>query len=311
MRHARPARHLPLLLVALGLVALLLVARPQPSDALVHEQVRIRTMTYCIVDGASLSMTVFEPAGASRPAPAVLQVHGGAWEHGHRLRSLTQSGSVNTGSLGARGLVEHGFVVASIGYLLAPRFHWPDQIEDVACAMRSLRAHARQLGIDPSRIGALGSSAGGQLVSLLATDPNGPAWSSDPYQGYSARPDALVDEFGPVDLTATGFGPFMRGVIGNVFGVRPGASNPLLAAASPVAHVAAGDPPTLILQGTADTVVPAAQSELFAARLRSAHVPVGLVLVTAGPHGLRNPSEVPAPAALAAGVVSFFVRHLG
>ena len=298
-------------LAAVAVLALLLIGRAQSSDASPTAGIEVTTMTYCVVDGSRLPMTVFELADARRPAPAVLQVHGGAWEHGHRLWSLSQSDLVDVGSLGARGLVEHGFVVASISYLLAPRFHWPDQIQDVACAMRSLRAHAVALGIDPARIGALGSSAGGQLVSLLATEPNAPAWSTGRAAGLGARPDALVDEYGPVDLAAGDFGHFMRHAISEVFGTAPNASSPLLAQASPVDHVAAGDPPTLILQGTADRVVPEAQSELFAARLRAVHVPVTLVRVRGGAHGLRTPGEVPAPATLAADVVSFFVRYLG
>ena len=270
----------------------------------------MRTFTYCTVRGVALHMTIFEPARRSRPAPAVLQIHGGAWEHGHRVDALNQSVRVDVGSLGTHDLVSHGVVVASVSYLLAPKAPWPAQMQDVACAMRSLRAHAAAFGIDPNRIGVLGSSAGGQLASLLATDPNAPAWSGGPYAGISARPAALVDEYGPVDLTTPDFGHFMRTVLHTVFGSAAPASA-VLRAASPLHLVTPKDPPTLILQGTADPVVPPSQSVAFAAALRRAGVPVRLVLVQGGGHGLRTPGESPNPTALAATVTRFLLSELG
>ncbi|MDA8297513.1 MAG: alpha/beta hydrolase [Actinomycetota bacterium] len=271
---------------------------------------RVRTFTYCVLGGVRLQMTIFEPLDGTRPAPAVLQVHGGAWERGHRVRSLRQADGVDVGSLGTRDLVAQGVVVASVAYELAPASPWPSQMQDVACAMRSLRAHAAQLGIDPSRIAVLGSSAGGQLASLLATDPNAPAWSVGPYAQVSAQPTALVDEFGPVELISGGFGRFMRHVLARVFGsVSP--SSATLRAASPLQLVRPGDPPTLILQGSADPVVPASQSLAFAAALRRAGVPVQLVVVRGGGHGLRTPGESPPPPVLAAMVTRFLLSKLG
>ena len=95
-------------------------------------------------------------------------------------------------------------MVASIDYRLAPENPWPDQIIDVKCAVRYLRAHAADLGIDPNRIAALGTSAGGQLVSLLGTTGSSTLWDAGPYPDESSAVDAVVDEFGPADLEATG-----------------------------------------------------------------------------------------------------------
>lgn len=270
----------------------------------------VSTLTYCVVGGRPLEMTVFQPAHAARPAPAVMQIHGGGWERGHRVNGLAQASAVDIGSVGTRALVAQGFVVASVGYALAPRHPWPAQMRDVACALRSLRAHAAALRIDPTRIGVLGSSAGAQLASLLAVDPAGPAWRGGPYAAFSARPDALVDEFGPVDLATSHWIPFMTTVITDVFGARPRTGSRALRAASPLYHVAADAPPTLVLQGTADNVVPPAQSRAFVQRLRAKGVPVRLVLVHGGAHGLRTPSERPTPAALASLVTRFFRAEL-
>jgi acetyl esterase/lipase len=262
-----------------------------------------RTVTYCVEGGQPLAMTLFAPDTVGDSHPAVLEVHGGGWQHGGRLLSLSGSGS-------ATDLVGAGFVVASIDYRLAPANPWPDQIIDAKCAVRYLRAHAGDLGIDPDRIAALGTSAGGQLVSLLGTTGSTALWDTGPYADVSSAVDAVVDEFGPADLGATGWPVDSVAMIRRVFGAAPGTPSPVLTQASPIDHVSAGDPPFLIVQGTADQVVPMSQSERFATQLRSADVPVEIVLVNGGRHGLETPGESPSPPAIASLITAYLVRTL-
>ncbi len=262
-----------------------------------------QTLTYCNEGGTPLHMNLFMPTGRKLPLPAVLQVHGGGWVSGHPMRALADSPIL-------AGLVRSGIAVASVGYRLAPGARWPAQIRDVECAMRSLRAHAAELGIDPARIGAWGDSAGGQLVSLLGTAPHSYRYRGEPYRGETARPLAVVDEFGPVDLSAAVWGGALHRYIRATFGVEAGTPAPVLEAASPLLHVAPGDPPFLILQGTADHLVPFSQSVSFAAALRADRVPVRLVLVSGGGHGLLTPGEHPSPRWIAGAVVRFFVHQL-
>jgi acetyl esterase/lipase len=262
-----------------------------------------RTITYCVEGGQALAMTLFAPSSDEASRPAVLEVHGGGWQHGSRLLSLSESGA-------ATDLVDAGFVVASIDYRLAPANPWPDQIIDVKCAVRYLRAHADDLGIDPNRIAALGTSAGGQLVSLLGTTGSSALWDTGPYPDESSAVEAVVDEFGPADLDAGGWPAGSIAMIQRVFGAAPGSSSPVLAQASPVAHVSAGDPPFLIVQGTVDQVVPMTQSEQLAAQLRTDHVPVDLVMVAGGRHGLETPGEDPTPPAIAALITAYLVQTL-
>jgi acetyl esterase/lipase len=262
-----------------------------------------RTITYCVEGGQALAMTVFAPGTVGTSRPAVLEVHGGGWQHGSRLLSLSESGP-------ATDLVNAGFVVASIDYRLAPANPWPDQIVDVKCAVRYLRAHADDLGIDPDRIAALGTSAGGQLVSLLGTTGSSALWDTGPYPDESSAVDAVVDEFGPADLDAGGWPAGSVTMIQRVFGAAPGTSSAVLAQASPLGHVSAGDPPFLIVQGTDDQVVPMTQSEQLAAQLRTDHVPVDLVLVDGGRHGLETPGENPSPPAIASLITAYLVQTL-
>jgi len=262
-----------------------------------------RTVTYCVEGGQPLAMTLFTPGTAGDSHPVVVQVHGGGWQHGGRLLSLSASGA-------ATDLVGAGFVVASIDYRLAPENPWPDQIIDAKCAVRYLRAHASDLGIDPDRIAALGDSAGGQLVSLLGTTGSSTLWDEGPYGNESSAVDAVVDEFGPADLSATGWPVDSVAMIRRAFGAAPGTSSPVLAQASPMTHVAAGDPPFLIVQGTADQVVPMSQSERFALQLGVDHVPVQVVLVDGGRHGLETPGENPSPPAIASLITAYLVQTL-
>jgi acetyl esterase/lipase len=256
-----------------------------------------RDVTYCTDGGQLLTMSLFAPVPTARPAPVVLQVHGGGWERGKRFVDLAQSTT-------AAQLVAHGMVVASVDYRLAPENPWPDQIIDVKCAVRFLRANALELGIDPNRIAAWGSSAGGQLVSLLGVNDTPAAWDTGAYGGVSSRVDAVVDEFGPADLSAPGWGTYITKIFRTVFGTASGSST-VLREASPITYVAPGDPPFLILQGTADNIVPAAQSEDLAQRLEADHVPTELDLVARGAHGLGTPGEYPSRGQIDARIVSF------
>jgi acetyl esterase/lipase len=262
-----------------------------------------RTVTYCTDGGVALSMSLFAPIGGSHPAPTVLQVHGGRWQTGSRMTSLTESET-------ATDLVRAGFLVASIDYRLAPANPWPDQIVDVECAVRFLRAHAAGLGIDPDRIAAWGTSAGGQLVSLLATAPHDGPWDNGAFASVSDQVEAVVDEFGPANLMATDWPRASSAFIRTVFGTLPGAGSDVLRAASPLTDVAPDDPPFLILQGTDDQVVPPSQSVDLATRLRSAGVPVDLVLVHGGQHGLMTPGETPSPSGISSLITSYLERTL-
>ncbi|HET8629810.1 MAG TPA: alpha/beta hydrolase [Thermomicrobiales bacterium] len=270
------------------------------------------TFAYCRLGGVAQAMDVYEPAAAAaRPAPAVLYVHGGGWIMGDRQPG--GPGAKMANSSGAffpalqRELNARGFVVASIDYRLAPLHPWPAPVEDARCAVRFLRAHAGELGIDPGRIGAWGSSAGGQLVALLGLAGPAAGFDVGPYPEQSSRVQAVVDMFGPADLTRSAdFAPWARSLITLVLG-RDAA---VRRAASPVTYVGPGAPPFLILHGTLDTGVAPAQSRDLAGRLAAAGAPVTLVPVEGAGHGFDVPTARPAPADLTEMVADFFARTL-
>ncbi len=232
-------------------------------------------LTYCVADGVPLKLDLYYPDRADGPLPLVVYVHGGGWTSGDK-----------SGGAGARDippLRERGYLVAAINYRLAPRFKFPAQIEDVKCAIRSLRAHAGEWGLDPGRIGVWGGSAGGHLVALLGTLDEGVFEGSGGYPEYSSRVQAVVDMFGPADLTQLFAGASSQ-KLEEVFGTTDRNSE-IVRQASPVSWVSSDDPPFLILHGERDTLVPPSQSQELYDRLREAGVPATLVIVKNAGHG--------------------------
>jgi acetyl esterase/lipase len=251
-------------------------------------------------------MNVWLPQAGTAPHPVAVFVHGGGWEHGN-------AGPSNRLSPVESGLVGQGFVVGSVNYRLGPQYVWPAQIEDVKCAIRYLRANAAAYGIDTSRVGVWGSSAGGHLVSMLGTAGPSAGYDVGQYLDQSSAVQAVVDEWGPADLTASGWGSAASTVITQVFGVAPGEPSSALRAASPVTYVARNDPPFLIIQGAADTTVPASQSQELAAALHSAGVPETLVMVQNAGHSLKpaGGALVPSLSEVNQMIVDFFTKQLG
>ncbi len=234
-----------------------------------------RDLSYCTVDGVALKMDVHYPASADGAVPALVYVHGGGWTSGEK--------SSGEGSRLLTTFAQQGYLAVAIDYRLAPQFKFPAQIEDVKCAIRSLRAHAAEYGLDPNRIGVLGGSAGGHLVSLLGvSDPSAGFEGTGGYAEESSRVQAVVDMFGPSDLTQEFDGANLR-IARQVFGVTD-KSSPVLAQASPVTYVSPDDPPFLILHGSQDDLVPPSQSQALYDRLTLAGVPATLILVENAGH---------------------------
>jgi acetyl esterase/lipase len=230
-------------------------------------------VTYSTVDGVALKMDVYFPSVTwQRPRPAAVYVHGGGWTMGDKREGAGVSDITE--------LLARGYVVVAINYRLAPKHRFPAQIEDVKCAIRSLRANAATYQIDPDRIGVWGGSAGGHLVSLLGVTDRSAGFDVGQYLDQSSRVQVVVDFFGPSNLTH-GWGGNMVQLL-TVFGSREG-----LKKASPVTYVTGDDPPFLIVHGELDTVVLPIQSQELCDRLTAAGVPATLVLVWNAGHGFR------------------------
>ena len=221
-----------------------------------------------------LHCEIIYPKGATKPLGAVVVVHGGGWIKGSYLGSI------------AGPLARHGYFAMSIEYRLSDVAKWPAQIQDCECAVRYLRANAAKYHIDPDRIAAFGGSAGGHLVACLGTMANVPADEGDGGNpGVSSAVQAVVDWYGPTDFIRPGVdSSASRNLEEGLIGV-PLSQNPALwKSASPLYHVAAGDPPMFMAHGLSDTLVPPASSIELDAALAKAGVPHQLLLVKNAGH---------------------------
>ncbi|MBO0812836.1 MAG: prolyl oligopeptidase family serine peptidase, partial [Microlunatus sp.] len=156
-------------------------------------------------------------------------------------------------------------------------------------------------------IGVWGSSAGGQLVSLLGLAGPDAGFDTGQYADRSSRVDAVVDMFGPSDLLQFGDSSgFARFLLWAGLGTSPDVRRRL----SPIGYVHRGAPPFLIVQGRQDSDVLSTQSTTFARRLRAAGVPATLVLVSGTGHSMATPGQQPTPEQVTDRVLEFFRRTL-
>lgn len=236
-------------------------------------------LIYCTTaDGVELKMDIYYPKKMSQPAPVVVYVHGGGWVGGDK--------SDGAGFIFGPALSRGGFIFISINYRLSPKYQFPAHIQDVQCAIRHLRADASRYNLDPQRIGAIGGSAGGHLVSLLGLADENEGWDIGAYQetyaDQSSRIQAVTNMFAPADLVK------MAKDARRDFGMQVfranGADDPLLTTYSPVTYATPDDPPFLILQGLEDETVPPEQSQILYDRLITAGIPASLVMVENAGH---------------------------
>lgn len=210
-------------------------------------------------NGVPLRLDAFIPE-SSDPQPAVVLVHGGGWEAGDKRTYIRPWFDV---------LTRAGIAWLSIDYRLAPKWKHPAAVEDVEAAIRWVRANARKYGIDPDRIALMGESAGGHLAALAALRGK-------------VRVAALVSFYGIHDLPA--WRDQRGGLPRNISLYLPDTQERTLREASPVTYLSAKAPPMLLIHGTADTGVPAAQSTAFCRSAARCEV----LLIDGAPHGVEN-----------------------
>lgn len=229
------------------------------------------------------------------PHPVVVFVHGG----GHVRGDKAGSGLELLLPVAARA----GYTVASINYRLAPEFRHPAQVEDARLAVRWLRENASRLRIDPGRLAVAGASAGGHIATFLAVTPcAGDPVAVDAVMRQSCRPSTVINFFGTTDLRER-TDRLLAALLG------PGPTVDAKAAASPITHVSPDDPPTLSLHGTADRLVPYAQSVALHRALTEAGVPNRLITVARGGHGFDWLTH-PQAAAWQAGLIRWLDAYL-
>jgi len=224
-------------------------------------------IVYAEPDGTKLLMDVYHPAGAG-PHPAVLVIHGGAWLSGDRHQL----------QLWARELAERGYCACAIDYRLAPKFKFPAQIDDCRSALEWVRKNAKDLKVDTQRIGAIGYSAGGHLVSLLGTTGQAP---SDENKQTDTRLQCVIAGGAPCDFRSL---PEKANSLTYWLGGSRKEKPDVYEQASPAAFVDKDDPPTFFFNGTKDTLVPITWTQPLFDELKKADVETELYEVEGADH---------------------------
>ncbi len=251
----------------------------QPARA---QSQTLRDLEYARAGNKRLLLDLYLPEGAG-PFPVIVWVHGGAWLSGDKEDTP------------AIREVSRGYAVASINYRLSFEAQFPAQLEDCKAAVRWLRANAESYKLDPNRLGAWGSSAGGHLVALLGasggvSDLEGNLGNPD----FSSRVQAVVDWYGPTDLLKMNEQKLACDLVNHDAAFSPeslliGCAIQTCAdktrRANPITYITPDDPPFLIVHGTNDCLVSPQQSQIFHNALTAASLPSTLFYIQGAGHG--------------------------
>lgn len=271
---------------------------------------RARNVSYGGKDDTALTMDVFTPKTPN--GVAVIWVVCGGWFS--TVNALENFVSPKVPASPINVLLERGYTVFAVVLRSQPKFTIPEMLRDLQRATRFIRFHATDYRIDPQRIGITGSSAGGHLSLMqgMAGDLGDPQ-AADPLEQMSSRVQAVACFFPPTDFLnygKPGENALGRGILQKFapafafqqLDSKGGRVGPITdeqkilgigRQISPITHVTADDPPTLIVHGDHDPVVPIQQSETILAKLKKVGVPTELVVKKGAGHGSSLKEDMP------------------
>lgn len=234
----------------------------------------INNVEYKNINGKSLQFDIYRLKNLTDTVPLLVFIHGGSWKGGQRSDYLVY----------LIDFAKRGYVTATVSYRLLADGVYPACAEDIRDALKWFFDNGENYGYDPERIALIGGSAGGHLAML-----GGYGWENSKQLSDSItviesnhKIKAVVDIYGPADLT-TEYArnhPLVTALIGRSYEESP----VLYSEASPVTYLDKDDPPTLIIHGTSDRLVPVSQSDDLKRRLDSLGVPCEYYKLPLWPH---------------------------
>lgn len=254
--------------------------------------------------GTALTMDLFAPKKDGNGAAVIVVISGG-W--------FSQHEGMSTGL--AQELTKRGYTTFAVVHGSQPKFTIPEILDDLHRAVRYIRYHAHDFGIDPNRIGISGGSAGGHLSLMQGTaGGDGDPKAKDPVDRVSSKVQAVACFFPPTDFLnygAPGKDAIGRGTLKDFHApfafheldLKQGYKGTFVPVTnehrieaigrqiSPITHVTSDDAPTLIIHGDKDFLVPIQQAEIMVAKLKEAGVPAELVVKKGAAHGWPKMDE--------------------
>ncbi len=276
-----------------ALLSIALVLSGASASARLGAPVRvIRDIEYRRAGGERLRLDAYLPSDPGG-RPAIVFIHGGGWRAGDK--AFFAPGERELGPTALR-FARRGWATFSIDYRLG---RFPAAATDALAAVRWVRARAARFGVDPTRIGVFGASAGGNLAAFVGAYGRGP-------RDRGSRVAVAVSWSGAMDLGRFDVAmrrysshPFVEDYIGCASTSCPAR----YAHASPVGYVDRSDPPMLIVNGS-DEIVPLPQAREMRRRLARAGVPARLIVVPGRLHAADYSGAALAP------TIQFFARYL-
>ena len=236
-------------------------------------------------------LDIYTPDDGQTTHKVIVLIYGSAWFSNNAKDAAFSSYG--------KQLLDGGFAVVSINHRASTEAKFPSQIQDVKAAIRFVRGNAAKYGLDTSFIGITGFSSGGHLSSLAGTtygvktkkfgkvkvDIEG---SLGAYTKESSKVDAVVDFFGPIDMSRMERCETYKddnSPEAVLLGCSPSKNPDLTKSLSPMSYIDKKDPKILVIHGDADPVVPYCQSEFFAKALKDAGRLEDFITVPGGNHG--------------------------
>lgn len=281
--------------IQLSILWALVLAVCAATQAVAQAEVEIiPDVVYGHKDGMALTFDVLKPKADANGAAVIFMVSGG-WISTYSPPQQTAERF--------KGLLDKGFTVIPVRHGSSPKYFIPEIVSDVRRAVRYIRYNAKQWGIDPNRLGVFGGSAGGHLSLMLGTaSDNGDPNAQEDFLKESDRVASVVAYFPPVDLRPL------------AHGVNPPArqdGKPELFPAlnfdkekapdySPIVHVSPDDPPTLLIHGDKDNLVPISNSQIIYEAFQKNNVKTEFITIAGAGHGFLGDDAKRAGAAMAA-----------
>ena len=246
-----------------------------------------RNVIYGMYAGTALLMDVHFPITPN--GFGIVFVGGSAWSADTEYGATGLKDGAQTG-IWVPPLTDAGYTVFVLNHRARPAFQYPAPVHDVQRGVRFVRYNAARFGINPARLGGTGGSSGGHLIALTGMmDGAGATADADPVNQQSAKLQTLVLRAANADMSMRPVGPAVGALLEMP---APAPNSPKTSApwrryqeASPLTYVTRDDPPTLLLHGDADDVVPFQHAVAFHAALEKTGVASKLVTIPRGTHG--------------------------